>query len=104
MSSKISWHSKPASRKHLGGASASERRKTQIVVDKRRWTWYNIMGSGTTSTSPATGGQQMANRSKPNTKEINRHLNSKPPYPLKTGGGAGGAGRLEKAGLPVKGK
>lgn len=46
----------------------------------------------------------MANRSKPNTQEINRHLNSTPPYPLKTGGGAGGVGRLEKAGLPVKGK
>ncbi len=43
-------------------------------------------------------------RSKPNTDEVNRALNSKPPYPLKTGGGANGVGRLEKAGKSPKGK
>ena len=49
--------------------------------------------------SPSRG-----SRYRPNTKEINRHLNSKPSYPLKTGGGTTGVGRLEKAGKPVKGK
>lgn len=43
-----------------------------------------------------------ASRSKPNTKEINKHLNSKPPYPLKKGAAANGVGRLEKAGSKDK--
>ena len=37
-------------------------------------------------------------RSAPNTEQVNTHLNSKPSYPLKTGGASNGVGRLEKAG------
>jgi hypothetical protein len=37
-------------------------------------------------------------RSAPNTKQINQHLNSKPSYPLKSGGAGNGTGRLEKSG------
>lgn len=39
----------------------------------------------------------MANRSSPSTEQINKHLNGKPPYPLKSGGASNGVGRLEKA-------
>lgn len=38
------------------------------------------------------------NRSGDSTSKWNRLLNSKPSYPLKSGGGANGVGRLEKVG------
>ena len=37
-----------------------------------------------------------SNRSSPSTEKWNKLLNSKPQYPLKSGGAANGVGRLQK--------